>query len=96
MNKKELVARIARGASISQAKSLEIVNLVFDPTDGLIARELVQGYKVVIPGFGTFSTRLSPPRLGTNPNTGGKIELPEKRRVRFHSGKTLKEHVAAS
>ena len=59
MNKTEFAQKLAKKADISQAKALEIVNLIFaaDPGKGIIAVELDAGSKVTIPGFGTFGTK---------------------------------------
>lgn len=97
MNKKELAAKLAKKVNISQAKAGEIINAIFDarPGKGIIAVELDGGRKVTIPGFGTFGTRNRASRTGTNPATGGKINIPERKYPYFRPGKTLKERVAS-
>ena len=97
MNKKELAAALATKAQISQAKASEILNHLFEPTegDGLIAEALGKGDKVAIPGFGTFGVRTRAARTGINPATQKKIEIPEKKAVFFKVGKTLKERFGA-
>lgn len=96
MNKKELAAQVAKKTGLSQAKSLEVVNSIFDTSDGggIIATELTSGGKVVIPGFGTFGTKERAARVGTNPATGAKIDIPAKKHVFFKPGKTLKERIS--
>lgn len=96
MNKKEMAAKLAKKTDLSQAKALEVVNAIFDanPGNGIIAVELDAGRKVTIPGFGTFDTRRSKARTGTNPATGAKINIPAKNHVVFKAGKTLRERVA--
>lgn len=96
MNKKELVAKLAKQSGLSQAKALEVVNALFDakPGKGIIALELDAGRKVSIPGFGTFYTRSRAARTGTNPANGSKIEIPARTYPDFRPGKTLKERVA--
>ena len=96
MNKKELVAKLAKQTGLSQAKSLEVINALFDakPGRGIIAIELDAGRKVSIPGFGTFYTRSRAARVGTNPATGEKIQIPARTYPDFRPGKTLRERVA--
>ena len=95
MNKGEMAAKLAAKTGLSKAKSLEVINALFDadPGKGIIAVELDAGHKVVIPGFGTFGTRKRAARKGTNPANGKKIEIPAKNYAYFKPGKTLRERV---
>ncbi len=96
MNKKELVAKLAKNTGLSQAKAAEVVNCLFDadPGHGIIAVELDGGRKVTIPGFGTFGTKKRAARTGTNPANGKKIAIAAKSYAFFKPGKTLRERVA--
>ena len=96
MNKTEFAQKLAKKADISQAKALEIVNIIFaaEPGKGIIAVELDAGRKVTVPGFGTFGTKARAARTGRNPSTGGKIEISAKSYVYFKPGKTLRERVS--
>jgi len=96
MNKTEFAQKLAKKASISQAKALEIVDIIFSakPREGIIAVELDAGRKVTIPGFGTFQTKTRAARDGINPATKAKIKIPAKKYVSFKPGKTLKERVS--
>ncbi len=95
MNKKEMAAKLAKKSGLTQAKAMEVLNLIFDaePGKGIIAVELDAGRKVTIPGFGTFGTRSRAARTGTNPSTGEKIEIAAKKYAFFKPGKTLRERV---
>jgi DNA-binding protein HU-beta len=97
MNKKEMVAKLAKKTGLSQAKSAEVVDALFDagPGKGIIAVELDGGRKVTIPGFGTFGTKSRAARTGTNPATGQKITIPAKSYAYFKPGKTLRDRVAS-
>ena len=66
MNKTEFAQKLAKKADISQAKALEVVDIIFSakPREGIIAVELDAGRKVTIPGFGTFSTKHRAARTG--------------------------------
>jgi len=95
MTKKEMAAALAKETGLSVAKANEVLTTLFDatPGNGIIARELDNGGKVTIPGFGTFGTRRRAARTGTNPSTGKKIKIPARNYVFFRAGKTLKERV---
>ena len=96
MTKKQMAAKLAKKADITQAKALEIVTHIFDatPGKGIIAVELDAGRKVVIPGFGTFDSKKRSARTGTHPATGAKIQIAGKSYVTFKVGKNLKDRVA--
>jgi DNA-binding protein HU-beta len=96
MNKKELIAKLAKSTGLSQAKAGEVLNALFDADSGkgLIAIELDAGHKVTIPGFGTFGTKKRAARTGTNPANGQKITIDAKAYAFFKPGKTLRERVS--
>ncbi len=96
MYKKDMAAKLAKKTGLTQAKALEVINVLFDarPRHGIIAIELDAGRKVTIPGFGTFGTKKRAARTGTNPATRKKIEIPAKTYPYFRAGKTLKDRVA--
>jgi DNA-binding protein HU-beta len=95
MTKKEMAAKLAKKSGLTVAKANEVISAIFDaaPGKGIIAVELDAGRKVTIPGFGTFGTRRRAARVGTNPATGEKINIPAKNYVYFRAGKTLRERV---
>jgi len=95
MNKTELIQKLAKITGLSQVKSAEVVDSIFDPRPGrgLIAVELDKGRKVSIPGFGTFMTRRRKAREGRNPATGKAIKIAAKHYPVFKAGKTFKDRV---
>lgn len=96
MNKKEMIAKLAKTTGLSQSKAGEVLNAIFgaEPGKGIIAIELDAGRKVTIPGFGTFGTKKRAARTGTNPATGKKLAIGPKNYAYFKAGKTLRERVA--
>lgn len=94
MNKSELAVKLAKSAGLTQAKSGEIVDVIFNANKGIIAVELDAGRKVTLPGFGTFGTRKRGAREGRNPATGKKIKVAARHYAWFKPGKTLKERLA--
>lgn len=96
MTKKEMAQELAKACNISQQKALEILTALFDTTEGkgIIANELDKAdAKVVIPGFGSFSTRSRAERQGKNPGSNEVITIPARRYAYFTPGKTLKERI---
>jgi integration host factor subunit beta len=59
-------------------------------------RSLRAGDKIEIRGFGSFRTRQRQPRVGRNPKTGTRVEVPSKRIPYFKPSKELKDLVNAS
>jgi integration host factor subunit beta len=60
---------------------------------GAIARTLIEGRRVEIRGFGTFALNYRPPRVGRNPKTGERVDVPAKYTPHFKPGKELRERV---
>ncbi len=58
-----------------------------------ISKELADGGKVQIPGFGTFSVSFRAARKGRNPQTGETIDIPASKGAKFKAGKGLKDAV---
>lgn len=96
MNKTEFAQKLAKKAAISQAKALEIVDIIFSAKkgEGIIAIEVDAGKKVTIPGFGTFGSKSRAARKGRNPSSGKVIEIKAKKYAFFKPGKTLRERVS--
>jgi DNA-binding protein HU-beta len=94
MNKTELVAFIAKKASLSSRQARAVVDTIFSPgKEGVIASALLSGKKVQITGFGTFETRKRKAREGRNPQTGERIKIAASRFPAFHAGKALRERI---
>lgn len=90
MIRSELIASLAeKNRHLTQSDVDLIVKTILDE----IAQTLIQGDRVEIRGFGSFSVIARPARIGRNPKTGKKVEVPEKRRPHFKAGKELKERV---
>jgi len=58
-----------------------------------LAETLAKGERIEIRGFGSFSLNYRPPRIGRNPKTGVKVEVPAKFVPHFKAGKELRERV---
>ena len=90
MIKSELVQAIAeRNPHLYQRDVENIVNAILDEITGALAN----GDRVELRGFGAFSVKNRPARLGRNPRTGDKVEVEEKWVPFFKTGKELREHL---
>lgn len=58
-----------------------------------IVDALVQGQRIEIRGFGSFSIHHRPERTGRNPRSGASVLVPAKRLPHFKPGKALREAV---
>jgi integration host factor subunit beta len=65
------------------------VETIFDS----VVRTLRAGDKIEIRGFGSFRTRQRKPRVGRNPKTGDRVEVPPKTIPFFKPSKELKDMV---
>ena len=85
MNKTELVEKIAIGAGLTKADAKKAL----DATVVAIKGALVEGDKVQLVGFGTFSVSERPAREGINPATKQKIKIAAKKVAKFKAGAEL-------
>ena len=72
MTKAELVAKVASQINLTKKQTEVVVNTVFQS----ITESLSQGKKVELRGFGSFRIRKRNPRLGRNPKSGEKVDVP--------------------
>lgn len=90
MTKSELIAKLAARYPQLVAKDAELaVKTILDA----MAKNLAEGERIEIRGFGSFSLNYRPPRVGRNPKTGEKVNVPEKYVPHFKAGKELRERV---
>ncbi|HUX16665.1 MAG TPA: HU family DNA-binding protein [Phycisphaerae bacterium] len=89
MNLGDLKSGVAEAAGITKADAGKAVAAVFDT----IAEALVQGEKITLAGFGTFSLTERGARTGRNPRTGEEVEIAAAKGVKFKAGKGLKDAV---
>ena len=90
MTKSELIMRLAeRNEHLLQREVERIVSTIFDE----IATALERGNRVELRGFGAFSVKRRPPRIGLNPRTGETVHVEEKHVPFFKTGKQLRERL---
>ncbi len=90
MTKSELINRLAERFPQLVAKDAEFaVKMILDA----MSSALIRGDRIEIRGFGSFALNYRPPRLGRNPKSGDKVQVPEKYVPHFKAGKELRERV---
>ncbi len=89
MTKADLIDEVSRIAELTRKDSEIIVESIFDS----VVRSLRAGDKIEIRGFGSFRTRQRQPRIGRNPKTGARVEVPAKKIPYIKPSKELKDVV---
>ena len=82
MNKKELIGTVAAESGLTQKEATLALNALCR----VIVSTLQQGDQVTLLGFGSFTVKERPARLGRNPRSGAAISIPAKKTVRFTPG----------
>src|SRR5665213_2269067 len=89
MTKADLVEEVIQSTQLPRKESEAIVETIFES----IISALQTGDKIEIRGFGSFRTRQRRGRVGRNPKTGAKVDVPPKRIPFFKPSKELKDFV---
>ena len=92
MTKADLIEEVARITDVTRRDSEVIVETIFDS----IVHSLRAGDKIEIRGFGSFRTRQRNSRVGRNPKTGDRVDVPAKKIPFFKPSKELKDLVNQS
>jgi integration host factor subunit beta len=90
LTKSELVANITQDQPQLSEQDVELaVNSILDR----MASALAMGERIEIRGFGSMTLHYRPPRIGRNPKTGEKVQVPEKYVPHFKPGANLRKRV---
>ena len=87
MTKKEIVRAISEKLNMTQLKTKDIVQSVFDS----IVETLVEEKRIELRNFGVFEVRKRAARKARNPKTGDEVMVQEKHVVVFKAGKALED-----
>ena len=87
MNKGELVNALAKNLDVANAQADKMLNALIDT----IISTLKNGDDVAITGFGTFAAKKRAARMGVNPRTGEKLQIPAMTVPKFKAGKSFKD-----
>lgn len=89
MTKADLIEDVCRAGEMNRKESEAAVEVIFES----IVSAIRNGDKIEIRGFGSFRTRDRKARIGRNPKTGARVEVPAKRIPFFKPSKELKDVV---
>ena len=87
MTKADLVDKVTALGDLTRRDGEIIVDVLFDSVIGA----LKSGDKIEIRGFGSFRTRQRISRIGRNPKTGAKVDVPAKKVPFFKPSKELRD-----
>ncbi|HEW91837.1 MAG TPA: HU family DNA-binding protein [Thermotogaceae bacterium] len=90
MNKKTLVAEVAKKAGTTKKEAQKVVDAFIQT----VSEALAKGEKVRLVGFGSFVVKERAARKGVNPRTKKAINIPAKKVPKFVPGKELREKVS--
>lgn len=89
MNKTELISAIAEKSGLTKKDAEAALTATIDT----IVESVAEGEKIQIVGFGTFEQRQRNARMGCDPRTNKKIEIPASKVPAFKAGKAFKDTV---
>src|SRR5881409_261295 len=89
LTKADLIEEVLNITELPRKELETIVETIFDSIIGALQK----GEKIEIRGFGSFRTRERRGRVGRNPKTGEKVEVPAKKIPFFKPSKELKDFV---
>ena len=90
MTRSDLILKLAERYPQLLGKDAELaVKVILDS----MASTLSNGDRIEIRGFGSFVLNYRPPRMGRNPKSGEKVQVPAKYVPHFKAGKELRERV---
>jgi len=87
MTKADLVEEVSKVTELTRKDSEVIVDTLFES----VIKALRTGDKLEVRGFGSFRVRQRNARVGRNPKTGDKVEVPAKKVPYFKPSKELKD-----
>ena len=88
LTKSDLIESLTRSQGHLAYKDVE---LAVKSLIEMMSSALSMGERIEIRGFGSFSLHFRPPRIGRNPKSGEKVELPGKYVPHFKPGKELRD-----
>jgi len=89
MNKAELIQELVTEGHVTQKVAKIVVDTIFEE----MKQALVDGKRIEIRGFGSFSMRSYDGYEGRNPKTGELVKVAPKRLPFFKVGKELRERI---
>ena len=87
MNKNELATKMVKDSTVTKSTAVKVVDTMLQVVSDVLKKK---DGKVTLVGFGTFKAIDKKAKVGRNPKTGAKINIPKKRVPKFVAGKELK------
>ena len=96
MTKQDLIEAITITAQESYGSFItkKMMDNFFTIICATIATEVANGGNVVLPGIGTLRVKLVPERMGTNPRTGQKMQIPAHFSLKVSTAEAMKAALA--
>ena len=89
MNKTEFIGVVAKKTECSKVDAKRAVEAFIQTVE----EALIEGDKVALLGFGSFSVADKAARMGVNPKTKESISIPARKVIKFKPGATLSKVV---
>lgn len=89
MTKDDMIALLSKQTGISKKQATDVMQTFMSG----VTDRLAKGEKVSFSGFGTFNVSHRKARIGRNPQTGAKIEIPATKVPVFKAGKHFKDAI---
>jgi DNA-binding protein HU-beta len=86
INQGRFIELVAAESGVSREDTMRVMRAVFD----IIGRTVAGGGSVAITNFGTWTSRVTPAGMRRNPQTGGKVRVPDRRRPVFRWAPAVK------
>ena len=93
MNKAELLEALVKKTDLPARDVKAVVDALFHASEGVLAKSMKKGEKVVIAGFGSFERRARGARTARNPQTGATVKVKARKVPAFKAGVSLKETI---
>lgn len=93
MNKAEFLAAIEKQTKLRPTYVKRVVDAIFAPVDGVIAKNVKKGQKVTLAGFGTFDRRTHKARTVQSALTGTTVKVKTRKLPGFRAGVTFKDAI---
>ena len=87
MNKSEIAQHMVKDSTIIKSNALKVIDTLVTVIGDVLKK---RNGKVTLVGFGTFKVIEKKAKVGRNPKTGAKINIPKKKVPKFVAGKQLK------
>ena len=89
MKKDDIISKMVEATNLTKAEADKAMTAFLDS----VKEGLMNGEKITIIGFGSFSVVERKARMGRNPQTGQEIEIPASKTVKFKPGEKLKTEI---